>query len=209
MTDAQSRALAEFWPSCGLSVEDGRLDWEAVFGRSAPCVLDIGFGMGEALLEQAVQTPERDFVGVDVYPPGIGSLLRGIGLAGLENVRVYRAPVDSVLAHCLADSSLDLVQLFFPDPWPKKRHHKRRLVQPALVRGLRDKLRPGGQLHLASDWEGMAEHMLEVVRADGGFRNLAAGDGFCPGPPTRPRTRFERRGLALGHRVRDLRFARL
>ena len=208
ITDAQRRALIEHWPRYGLSVADGLLDWEAAFGRSAARALDIGFGMGEALLEQAVRMPERDFVGVDVYPPGVGSLLRAAAAAGLENVRAYREAAELVIERCVADRSLDSVQLFFPDPWPKKRHHKRRLVQPALVRSLRDKLRPGGVLHLASDWEHLAEHMLATVHADGGFRNLAADGGFVPRPPERPYTRFERRGIARGHRVRDLMFAR-
>ncbi len=208
ITAAQRRAHAEHWPRYGLSVDDGWLDWQAVFGRAAPHVLEIGFGMGESLLAQAGQAPAMDFVGVEVYPPGVGSLLRAAHAAELDNLRVYQAPAEQVLARCIVDGDLDAVQLFFPDPWPKKRHHKRRLVQPALVACLGRKLKPGGQLYLASDWEHLACHMLETVTADRGFCNLADGGGFAPRPPTRGCSRFERRGLALGHTVRDLVFER-
>ncbi|MFZ5654315.1 MAG: tRNA (guanosine(46)-N7)-methyltransferase TrmB [Pseudomonadota bacterium] len=206
MTPAQRRGLEEDWPTYRLSLADGRVSWPAVFGRAAPVVLEIGFGMGDSLLAMAAADPGTDFVGIEVHPPGAGSLARAAAALRLTNLRIYLADALDVLDDCVPDASLTRVQIYFPDPWPKKKHHKRRLVQPALIERLRAKLMPGGLLHLATDWEPYAERMLEVLAADPGFRNL--GDPFVARPDFRPPTRFERRGERLGHRVRDLLFRR-
>ncbi len=204
MTPAQRRGLDEDWPAYRLRLADGLVSWSEVFGRDAPVVLEIGFGMGDSLLEMAAAEPERDFVGIEVHPPGAGRLARGAAALGLTNLRIYLADALDVLDDCIPDRSLSRVQIYFPDPWPKKKHHKRRLVQPPLLRRLRVKLAPGGLLHLATDWEPYAEQMLEILAADPVFENL--GCPLVERPAFRPPTRFERRGERLGHRVCDLLF---
>lgn len=206
MTDAQRRGLDEDWPSCRLRLADGRVNWPDVFGRHGPVALEIGFGMGDSLLAMAEADPETDFVGVEVHPPGAGRLAHGAVQRELKNLRIYLADAEDVLDECIPDASLARIQIYFPDPWPKKKHHKRRLVQPSLVRRLRAKLASGGLLHLATDWEPYAEHMLEVLGADPGLVNL--GTPFVERPAFRPATKFERRGERLGHRVLDLLFRR-
>jgi len=206
MTHAQRRALDELGPRYGLPHDQGVLDLDGAFGRSAPRVLEIGFGMGDALAEMAAAHPEQDYLGVEVHRPGVGSLLLKLDDLGLSNVRVLCADAVQVLKGCLADHALDAVHIFFPDPWPKKRHHKRRLVQPAFVELVRRKLKPGGRLHLATDWEDYAQHMLEVLETTAGLRNAAGPGGFAPRPDYRPLTKFERRGQRLGHGVWDLIF---
>jgi len=209
MTPAQERALGALWPRYGLEPTGAPRDFDAVFGRRAPLVLEIGFGNGEALRYAAEHEPQRDFIGIEVHQPGVGRLLNALDAAGLHNVRVYNHDAVEVLQHDIADGTLDEVRIWFPDPWPKKRHHKRRLLQPAFVDLLARKLRSGGLLHLATDWHDYAVHMGEVMDADARFRNRAGPGGHLPRPPWRPQTHFEARGLKLGHGVWDLLYDRL
>lgn len=209
MTEGQQRGLEQGWPKYGLELEDGLRDFDQVFGRQAPRTFEIGFGMGHSTLEMAAAAPEQDFIGVEVHKPGVGALLSGMQAQGLSNIRVYSCDALEVLRHCVADASLDRVLLFFPDPWHKKRHHKRRIVQPAFAELVRQKLKIGGVLHMATDWEPYAEHMLEVMQAAPGYRNLAQDGRFVPRPDDRPMTKFERRGERLGHGVWDLLFQRI
>jgi tRNA (guanine-N7-)-methyltransferase len=209
MTEGQERALKENWPLYGLELSDGPVDFKALFGDARPVVLEIGFGMGDSLIEMARRAPEKGFIGIEVHPPGVGRLLARAREEGLENIRVYCEDAIEVLARCIPDQSLECVQLFFPDPWPKKRHHKRRIVQPAFAQTIRQKLKPGGTFHMATDWENYAEHMMDVMSAAEGYRN-AAGDGqYSPQPDFRPVTKFQRRGEKLGHGVWDLIFERI
>ncbi len=209
MTEGQRRAFADHWPQYGLSLHDGPRDWRLVFGREAPVVLEIGFGMGDSLLTMAAAEPDKDFVGIEVHPPGVGRLINNAAERGLDNLRVYMADAVDVVDDCIPDASLARVQIYFPDPWHKKKHHKRRIVQPDFVQKLRCKLVGGGLLHLATDWENYAEHMLEVMSAAEGFANCAEAGGYVPRPSFRPETKFEQRGQRLGHGVRDLLFERL
>ncbi len=209
MTEGQQRGLEQGWPKYGLELEEGLRDFDQVFGRQAPRTFEIGFGMGHSTLEMAAAAPEQDFIGVEVHKPGVGALLSGMQAQGLTNIRVYSCDALEVLRHCVADASLDRVLLFFPDPWHKKRHHKRRIVQPAFAELVRQKLKIGGVLHMATDWEPYAEHMLEVMQAAPGYRNLAQDGRFVPRPDDRPMTKFERRGERLGHGVWDLLFQRI
>ena len=208
MTEGQQRGLEQGWPKFGLEIENGLRDFDEVFGRSAPRTFEIGFGMGHSTLEMAAAAPEQDFIGVEVHKPGVGALLNGVMAQNLSNLRVYSCDALEVLRDCVADASLDRVLLFFPDPWHKSRHHKRRIVQPAFAELVRRKLKIGGVLHMATDWENYAEHMLEVMNAAPGYRNLAADGTYVPRPEERPVTKFERRGERLGHGVWDLKFQR-
>ena len=208
ITRGQQRALEELWPKYGIN-PDSSVDLDRLFGRAAPRTLEIGFGNGEALARMAAHEPQQDFIGIEVHRPGVGHLLRLLEERGIGNVRIYNADAVRVLEQCLPDNSLDRVLLFFPDPWHKKRHHKRRIVQPGFVDVLARKLKPGGILHMATDWEDYAEHMLAVMQASDAFRNCAGTGNYSPRPDYRPATRFEQRGLRLGHAVRDLVFERL
>ena len=208
ITRAQERALAELWPRFGIEATATPVDLDAVFGRSAARVLEIGIGDGETLLALAALHPERDFLGVEVHRPGLGHCLLGIESGGLTNVRLIGHDAVEVLERQLPDASLDEVLLYFPDPWPKKRHHKRRIVQPAFAELLATRLKPGGSFRLATDWAPYAEHMLEVLRASPSFRNASATGDYVPRPTSRPLTKFERRGERLGHEVFDLEFRR-
>jgi len=208
ITEAQQRALDEDWDAFGLNLEDGMADFDQVFGRNAPRTLEIGCGMGQATLAMAAAAPEQDFIGVEVHQAGIGALLLGIKKQSLGNLRLYRCDALEVLQQCIADNSLDRVLLFFPDPWHKKRHHKRRIVQPPLAELLRQKLKIGGLFHLASDWQPYALHMLDVMNAAAGWRNLATDGRFIARPAERPLTKFEQRGQRLGHGIFDLKFIR-
>jgi tRNA (guanine-N7-)-methyltransferase len=207
ITPAQKRALDELLPRFGIPYAPAAIDFDRVFGRTAPRVLEIGFGNGDTLVELAAESPERDFIGAEVHPPGVGHCLLAVESRGLANVRVIVHDAVEVLAHQVAPASLDEVLLYFPDPWPKKRHHKRRIVQPAFAALVADRLKPGGRFKLATDWEPYAAWMLEVLDASPGFANAAAGGG-CVERPQRSATRFERRGQRLGHRVFDLEFVR-
>lgn len=205
MGTGQQRALAELGPRYVLPYAAQPLDFAAVFGRTAPVVLEIGFGMGDATAQVAAAAPERDLLGVEVHEPGVGALLRHIGERGLANVRIVRHDAVEVLREMIAPTSLAGVHVWFPDPWHKKRHHKRRLIQPAFVELVASRLAPGGYLHCATDWQPYAEQMLEVLSAST-LANTAAG--YAERPAWRPLTKFEARGLRLGHGVWDLVFTR-
>ena len=209
MTDAQLRALEQSGDDYRLRLSDGRVEWEAVFGRRAPVVLEIGFGMGDSLLQMATEEPDKDFVGIEVHPPGAGALVNGAVIQGLRNVRLYLADAIDVIDECLPDNSFARIQIYFPDPWHKRKHLKRRIVQTELVEKLRLKLEKGGLLHLATDWEPYAEHMARVMAEQQDFENLASEGSYSPRPVFRPETKFERRGERLGHRVNDLLYRRL
>lgn len=206
MGAGQQRALAELGPRYVLPFQPTPLDLPAVFGRRAPCVLEIGFGMGGATAQIAAARPDTDFIGVEVHEPGVGALLKLIGDQGLTNLRIVRHDAVEVLREMLAPASLAGVHVFFPDPWHKKRHHKRRLIQPPLVALLASRLAPGGVLHCATDWEDYALQMLDVLSAEPLLRNTA--ERWAPRPDYRPLTKFEHRGLKLGHGVWDLVFTR-
>ncbi len=205
MTKAQRDSLARLGERY-LVMLQGELDLDALFGRRAPRILEIGFGMGDALALMARERPDRDCLGIEVHRPGIGSLLLKLERDSIDNVRVIWADAVEVLRQYLPDESLDAVHLFFPDPWPKTRHHKRRILQPAFVELVRRKLKPGGRFHMATDWEDYARYMMRVMEAAPGFRNLAGDAKFSPRPPDRPLTKFEQRGQRLGHNVWDLVF---
>lgn len=207
ITVGQKKAFDNWWPTYGLSLHDGPIDPVTVFGRDAPLVLEIGFGMGDSLLQMTAQEPDKNFIGIEVHPPGVGRLINSAGKDGIANLRVYMADAMDVLEDCIPDNSIDRLQLYFPDPWHKKKHHKRRILQPAFVQKLRGKIRPGGVFHLATDWQNYAEHMLEVMSAAEGFANTQ--DAYAPRPDYRPITKFEKRGERLGHGVWDLVFERL
>ena len=204
-TSGQSRARAELGPRFVVPYA-ADVDWDAVFGRHAPRVLEIGFGMGEATAQMAAATPARDFIGVEVHPPGVGALLLRIEQAALRNLRIVQHDAVEVLRDMIAPQSLAAVHVFFPDPWHKKRHHKRRLIQPALVDLIASRLLPGGVLHGATDWDDYAQQMLAVLGDCALLANTC--DGFAPRPAQRPLSKFEARGLRLGHGVRDLVFVR-
>jgi tRNA (guanine-N7-)-methyltransferase len=208
LTAAQARALEQQWPRFGLEPGDSEIDFPRVFGRSAPVILEIGFGNGESLATIAESHPQNDYIGIEVHRPGVGSLLLRLEQQQIDNVRVICHDAAEVIQKNIPDNSLDAIYLFFPDPWPKKKHHKRRLVQAGLVQQLRQKLKVGGRLHMATDWQDYAEHMLVVMSAADGFANTAASGDYCPRPDYRPETKFERRGLRLGHGVWDLVYKR-
>ncbi len=207
LTKGQERALQELWPVMGVEYRDEMLDLNQLFGREAPVVLEIGFGMGKSLVEMAAAAPEKNFIGIEVHRPGVGACLSSAQDAGITNLRLFCHDAVEVLGQMIPDQSIDTLQLFFPDPWHKARHHKRRIVQPAFVQMLRPKLKIGGVFHMATDWENYAEHMLEVMNAAEGFVNTVEGD-YAPRPDSRPLTKFEQRGHRLGHGVWDLLFAR-
>lgn len=209
LTDGQQRAFDDYWPRYGLAHSDGSLDYAAVFGREAPRVLEIGFGMGQSLVAMAAAAPATDFIGIEVHRPGVGKLLHSMATEGVDNIRIYCHDAVEVLRDCIPPASLDTVQIFFPDPWHKKRHHKRRLIQPAFAEQLVAYLKPAGILHLATDWENYAEQMLEVLSATSGLENTAGVGNYAPRPESRPLTKFEQRGERLGHGVWDLLFRRV
>jgi tRNA (guanine-N7-)-methyltransferase len=201
LTVAQERALAELWPRYGLDYTPHPLDLDTIFGRRAPRIVEIGFGNGEALATMAAAAPDEDFIGIEVHEPGVGHCLLRIEALGLGNVRLVCHDAIEVLQHQLPPGSLAAVHLFFPDPWPKKRHHKRRIVQPDFVALVADRLEAGGILHVATDWPEYAEHMAAVVAASGRFGPADPASG-------RPRTRFQARGERLGHPIWDARYRR-
>jgi len=208
ITSAQERALQELWPRYGVEPGDAPLDLDALFGRRARRVAEIGFGNGENLLALAASRPQEDFLGIEVHRPGVGRLLLQLEERALGNVRVLCRDAVEVLERDLGASGLDEILILFPDPWPKKRHHKRRLIQPPFVALLAERLRSGGVLRLATDWEPYAAEMLATLSAEPRLRNVAVEDGFVPRPAERSPTRFERRGERLGHQVWDLEFIR-
>lgn len=206
MGTGQLKALEDLGPRFLVPYSLQALDWSATFGRQAPGILEIGFGMGHATAEIAQGHPENDYLGVEVHTPGVGALLKRIGELNLGNVRIIRHDAVEVLQHMLAEASLDGIHIFFPDPWHKKRHHKRRLIQPDFVALLASRLKPGGYLHLATDWEDYAQQMLAVLSDNAQLVNTAAS--YAGRPAYRPMTKFEQRGLRLGHGVWDLVFKR-
>lgn len=207
MGSGQRRALAELAPHYVLPFRPEPISCADTFGRRAPCVLEIGFGMGDATAAIAQALPGTDFIGVEVHPPGVGALLQRIEERGLTNVRIVQHDAVAVVERMIAPASLAGVHVFFPDPWHKKRHHKRRLIQPPFVALLASRLAPGAYLHCATDWQPYAEQMLEVLGAEPLLRNSA--EGYAQRPDYRPPTKFEQRGLKLGHGVWDLVFTRV
>jgi tRNA (guanine-N7-)-methyltransferase len=205
MTPAQQRAIEQHWQAYGIDlISQSRLDLDKLFQRKAPYILEIGFGMGQSLLQQAKDHPENNYLGIEVHKPGVGCLLAAIHAENLTNIRVCCADAVDVLTQHIADDVLDKIQIFFPDPWPKKRHHKRRLIQNSFVDILAKKLRPGGVLHIATDWQEYAEHILSVLNAHPVFINQAPDGKYVPRPKDRPLTKFESRGQKLGHGVWDV-----
>lgn len=207
VSNAQARYHEEMMPRIGVAYAPRPLDLDAVFGRRAPKILEIGFGMGETTAAIARARPEEDFLCVEVHTPGVGSLCKLVAEDGLANVRIVQHDAVEVLRDMIPPASLDGAHIFFPDPWPKKRHHKRRLIQPPLVQLLASRIRPGGYLHCATDWEEYAQQMLAVLSAEPLLENTAAD--YAPRPDYRPQTKFERRGLRLGHGVWDVVFRRV
>ena len=203
-TRAQQRALGELLASYGVADAPRPLDARNMFGREAPLVLEIGFGNGDTLAALAARNPDKVYLGIEVHEPGIGHLLLQLQRGGLENVKVLPGDAVEMLRDDIADQALNEVLILFPDPWPKKRHHKRRIVQPSLLDLLAAKIRTGGLLHMATDWQPYAEHMLETVNGSRWFDNVVTDHGFAPRPHDRPQTKFERRGQRLGHQVWDL-----
>ena len=208
MGTGQIKALAELGPKFVLPFKAERLEPAAVFGREAPVVLEIGFGMGAATAQIAQTLPDHDFIGCEVHEPGVGALLKLIDEQQLSNVRIFQHDAVEVLDQMIAPASLAGVHIYFPDPWHKKKHNKRRLIQPAFVARLVQHIRPGGYLHCATDWEPYAQQMLEVLTAEPLLANTAAAgsSGYAEKPAYRPLTKFENRGLKLGHGVWDLVF---
>jgi tRNA (guanine-N7-)-methyltransferase len=209
LTSGQAKAIEQYWPVMGLAHSQGMLNFVEVFQRRAPVVLEIGFGMGKSLVAMAKAESDKDFIGIEVHRPGVGACLAEAASEGVSNLRVYEHDAVAVLADCVADNSLSRVQLFFPDPWHKTRHHKRRIVQHEFVQKLRGKLAVGGVFHMATDWQNYAEHMLDVMSHAQGFRNLSTSQDYVPRPEQRPLTKFEQRGHRLGHGVWDLMFEKV
>jgi len=207
VSKAQRNAHAALLPVYGVPFSPAALDLDRLFGRAAPKILEIGFGMGETTAAIAREHPENDYLGIEVHTPGVGSLLNRIADLHLENVRVVQHDAVEVLQHMIAPAVLAGVHLFFPDPWPKKRHHKRRLIQSPFVALLASRMKPGATVHTCTDWEEYAQQMLQVLSADRALENTASG--YAERPDTRPETKFERRGLDLGHRVWDLVFRKI
>ncbi|OOE94250.1 tRNA (guanosine(46)-N7)-methyltransferase TrmB [Salinivibrio sp. AR647] len=208
LTKGQEQALNESWPTMGIDFDATELDWQQVFGNDNPVVLEIGFGMGASLVEMAKNVPEKNFVGIEVHTPGVGACLMAAREAGVTNLRVMCHDAVEVFEQMLPKESLDTVQLFFPDPWHKKRHHKRRIVQLPFAEMVRDKLKMGGVFHMATDWENYAEHMIEVMEAAPHYQNIAKEGYYVPRPEERPLTKFEQRGQRLGHGVWDIKYTR-
>lgn len=208
LTVGQQRALDELLPQFGVPQAEQPIDPVGLFGRNAPLTLEIGFGNGDSLVEMAKAAPEQDFIGIEVHRPGVGHLLLGIEREGLTNLRVHMGDAVAFLQQRIATNQLDRLLLYFPDPWHKKRHHKRRIVQPAFADLVAERLRPGGLWHLATDWADYAEHMRSVLDPHPAFAAEHQGDGSGQRPPWRPETKFERRGQRLGHEVGDLLYRR-
>jgi len=207
-TTGQRRALDALLPRYGLAADRRIDDWREVFGRSAPVIVEIGFGDGEALFTSAVNNPDVDHLGIEIHEPGIGHLLMLLQRAGINNVRIIPGDAVEVLERCLIPASVDTIRILFPDPWPKKRHHKRRLVQPAFVAELARVIKPGGLLHVATDWAHYAAHIHDVLAASTEFERLTEAEAAAEPMGNRPPTKFERRGRKLGHTVVDLYYRR-
>ena len=203
LTQGQQKALERLWGVYGIDYHEATLDFDTLYDRAGPIVLEIGFGNGDSLCQQAMSDPDRNYLGIKVHRPGVGHLLRLAEEAGISNLRVINHDAVEVLQHQIPDQSVDCIQLFFPDPWHKKRHHKRRIVNAEFAQLVRNKLKSGGLFHLATDWQNYAEHMLAVMERAEGFSNTAGANAFAD-KTGRPLTRFEQRGQRLGHGVWDL-----
>lgn len=209
LTKGQQLALDQYWPEMGVEFQPEPLDLTRLFGRDAPVVLEIGFGMGASLVTMAQNNPQQNFLGIEVHAPGVGACLASAKEANVENLRVMCHDAVEVLEKMIPDNSLRMVQLFFPDPWHKARHNKRRIVQTPFAELVMRKLKLGGVFHMATDWEAYAEHMLEVMNSIDGYKNQSETQDYVPRPETRPLTKFEQRGQRLGHGVWDLMFERI
>jgi len=209
LTTSQQRALDKLWPDYGLNYVPEPIDFEDTYGRKAPVVLEIGFGNGDTLVEQAAASPSEDFLGIEVHEPGVGHCLIAANSAAASNLRLIVHDAIDVLEHQVPSASLRRINLYFPDPWPKKRHHKRRIVQPRFLDLCADKLEPGGAIHIATDWANYAAHIDEVFAASAGFRGTERREHDGDRPFKRPMTKFERRGLRRGHRIVDWRFEKI
>ncbi|MBE5682594.1 tRNA (guanosine(46)-N7)-methyltransferase TrmB [Pantoea agglomerans] len=209
LTKGQQQALDTLWPVMGVEYQPEPVDLTALFGREAPVTLEIGFGMGASLVTMAQNTPQQNFLGIEVHAPGVGACLAAAKEADVQNLRVMCHDAVEVLEKMIPDNSLRMVQLFFPDPWHKARHNKRRIVQVPFAELVMRKLKLGGVFHMATDWEAYAEHMLEVMNSIDGYRNQSEQQNYVPRPETRPLTKFEQRGQRLGHGVWDLMFERV
>lgn len=207
MTEAQERAITVGWPQVGLQLADGVIDYSLVFNREAPHILEIGFGSGFSLLATAKANPHQDFIGIETHRPGIGTLMLNMQLEAVSNIRIYYDDAVQVLQQCIPDNSLDVIQIFFPDPWPKRRHHKRRLIQTEFVNLLVTKLKPNGTLHLATDWEDYAKQMMRVLSGVQSLENLFGNEQYATRSAQRPiTTKFERRGEESGRKTWELQF---
>jgi len=207
MSQAQQRAMDNLWPKFGLEVENELLDLDQVFDRKdAPTIVEIGFGMGASLVAMAEANPQQNYIGIEVHRPGVGALLKLVEEKGITNIRVFNHDAIEVLQQRIPKNSLAGVYLFFPDPWHKKRHNKRRIVQPAFAQTIASHLKVGGHFHMATDWEDYAEHMMEVMSQAPDFKNTQKDNDYTPRPDYRPLTKFEARGHRLGHGVWDLIF---
>lgn len=204
---SQQKAIEKGMPIWGIDYQPQQINFDQIFNRSAPRILEIGFGMGAATAHIAENHPDKDYLGIEVHGPGVGNLLKLISEKNITNLRIIRHDATEVLQHMIEDDSLDGIHIFFPDPWPKKRHHKRRLIQSALINLIATKLKPGGYLHCATDWEDYAVHILDTLNACPLLINNVAS-GYAEKPPYRPQTKFEARGLKLGHEIRDIIFCR-
>jgi tRNA (guanine-N7-)-methyltransferase len=208
LTDGQQRAMEELLPRYSVGAADTCLDFAELFGNHRPVILEIGFGNGDATWQMAQQHPAENFIGVEVHQPGVGHLLLKLEEHHIDNVRIACEDGVEFLRDRIAADSLDGLRLYFPDPWPKKRHHKRRIIQPAFVNLLAEKMAAGGIVHLATDWQNYAEHMVEMLQQNPAFENLSETGDYCPRPVWRPKTKYEKRGQRLGHEVYDLLFLR-
>ena len=208
MTNSQQKGWNQVFPKHGFSVTESQFDWEDSYAVSGPRVVEIGFGMGDSLLAMAEQNPTYRYLGLEVHKPGVGKLFAEVEKRGIENIKVFAEDAVRVLEESIPPQTIDLIQIFFPDPWHKKRHHKRRLIQPDFVDLLLTRLAPEGRLHLATDWQPYAEHMMAVLENNDNVQNVAGPQQFIPRPESRPETKFERCGHRLGHGVWDLMFQR-
>ncbi len=208
MTESQSNALNKLWPIHGLQISDGQNALEASMRANKKRILEIGFGMGDSLHQMAQDEPETDFIGIEVHKPGIGRLLHLADQSGATNLHIYNEDAIEVLKHCVADNSIDRLQLFFPDPWHKNKHHKRRIVKTEFIDLVCNKLKSGGIFHAATDWKDYAEYMLKILSASNNYENMATESSFVARPNYRPITKFEKRGCRLGHGVWDILFRR-
>ena len=206
MKHSQQKGWDEVFPKHGFSLTESQFDWEHSYAVSGPRVVEIGFGMGDSLLTMAEQNPTYRYLGLEVHKPGVGKLFAEVEKRGIENIKVFAEDAVRVLEVSIPPQTIDLIQIFFPDPWHKKRHHKRRLIQPDFIDLLLTRLAPEGRLHLATDWQPYAEHMMAVLENNGNVQNVAGSRQFIPRPESRPETKFERRGHSLGHGVWDLMF---